>query len=95
MKSTVSPSLTCATANGSQSAPGFGIFKCKDKRCLTCPKYITEQKVKHNKKNYSITNHSKENITCHAQNVIYILSGNHCNVEYAGKTGKNQFTLKG
>ena len=38
-----SPSPTCAAANGSQSTPGFSIFKCKDKerKCLTCAKYIT------------------------------------------------------
>ena len=30
-------------ANGIQSF-GFGIFKCKEKKCLTCPKYITEPK---------------------------------------------------
>ena len=32
----------------SQSTAGFGIFKCKDKRCLTCPKYNTEHKFKSN-----------------------------------------------
>ena len=38
-----SSSRTCATANRSQSTPGFSIFKCKnkDRKCLTCPKYIT------------------------------------------------------
>ena len=35
-------------ANGCQSTPGFGISKCKDKRCLTCPKSITEHKFKSN-----------------------------------------------
>ena len=42
------PSPTCGAANGSQSTPGFGNFKCKDKRCLTCLKYITEHKCKSN-----------------------------------------------
>ena len=40
------PSPTCAAASGSQSTPGFSISKCKDKICLTCPKYITERKFK-------------------------------------------------
>ena len=37
-----SPSPTCAAANRSHSIPGLSIFKCKDKdrKCLTCPKYI-------------------------------------------------------
>ena len=39
-----SPSPIFAAANGSQHNPGFGIFQCKDKRCLTCPKYVTEHK---------------------------------------------------
>ena len=54
-----SPSPTCAVAIGSQSTPGFGIFKCKDKRCFTSPKYITEHNFKSNitKKRYNITNH--------------------------------------
>ena len=37
-----SPSPIYVSANGRQSLPGFGIFKCKDKRCVTCFKYITE-----------------------------------------------------
>ena len=36
-----SRSPTCAAANRSQSIPDFGIFKCKDKRFLTCPTYIS------------------------------------------------------
>ena len=38
-------SATCAAANGSQSSPGFDIFKYKDKRCLIS-KCITEHKLK-------------------------------------------------
>ena len=41
-------SARCTATKGSQSFPGFGIFKCKDKRCITCPKYITEHKFKSN-----------------------------------------------
>ena len=83
-----SPSPTCAVANGSQSTLGFRIFKCKYKTCLTCPKYITEHKFKSNKtqKNYNITNHSRIKITCHTQNVVYLLSCNQCNVQYASET---------
>ena len=43
-----SPTPKYAAANGSQSSQGFGLFKCKDKRCLTCPKYINEHKCKSN-----------------------------------------------
>ena len=42
-----SPS-TFATAKEIQPSPGFGIFKCKDKRCLTCAKYFTDHKFKCN-----------------------------------------------
>ena len=51
----------------------FGIFKSQGKRCLTWPKYITENKFKFSvtQKNDNITNNSRENITCHTQNVIF------------------------
>ena len=57
-----SVSPTCTAANGSKSAPCFGYFKCKDKRYLTCPKYITEHKFYSNitQKYNNITNYSIE-----------------------------------
>ena len=69
----------------------IGIFKFRDKRCLTYPKYIAEHKLKSNrtertKKKLNIANHFRENITCHTQNVIYLLSFNQCNVHYEGET---------
>ena len=36
-------------------------------------------------KSYDITNHSIENIICHTQNVICLLSCNQCNVQYVGE----------
>ena len=37
-------------------------------------------------KNYNILNHSRENVTCHTQHVIYLLSCNQCYVQYIGET---------
>ena len=33
-----SPSQAGSIDSGSQSSPGYGILKCKNKRCLTCLK---------------------------------------------------------
>ena len=66
----------CAAANGSHSIPGFRIIKCKDKRCLACPKYITEHQCKFSITKTITTDYSRENIICHTQNVVYFLSFN-------------------
>ena len=77
-----------SVANGSQYDAGFSIFTCKSNRCLTCPKLSTSKTFQSNvtHKTFEVINHSKENITCHSQNLIYLLSCRNCNFQYVGET---------
>ena len=62
--------------------------KCGGKRCMTCPKRDlgTEFVSNITKNKYKIINHSNEQITCHSQNLIYLLTCNKCNSQYVGQT---------
>ena len=83
-----SPSTSDSTANGNHSAPGINILKCKSKRCLTCPKLKVNKTFESNitQKTYQIINHSRKTISCHTQNLVYLLTCDTCNIQYVGET---------
>ena len=62
--------------------------KCSDQRCMTCPKFNTSKSFKSNvtNKTYKVVNHTGEDLTCHSQNIIYLLSCITCNIQYIGET---------
>ena len=66
----------------------FSITKCKDKRCQTCPKLNIIKFCESNvtKRRCEVINHTNENLTCHSQNVIYLLTCLFCNIQYVGET---------
>ena len=66
----------------------FKIHKCKDKRCLTCPTFNTSSKIISNvtHREYKVINHTNEDINCHSQNIIYLLTCISCNIQYVGET---------
>jgi len=81
-----SPSAPVASANGNQ--PTAGNFKCSRRRCMTCPKLSMSSQFTSNvtKKLYETINHSNEQISCHSQNLIYLLSCSNCYVQYVGES---------
>ena len=93
-----SPSTSDPVANGNHHAAtgnshhatttGFTISKCASRRCMTCPKLSTSSTFQSSvtSKNYKIINHSGETISCHSQNLIYLLTCNNCNLQYVGET---------
>ena len=86
-KEVSSPSQASSVANISQSTPGYGILKCKNKRCLICPKPNTKTNFLSNVilKTYNIKNHPRGNISCHSQNLIYLLTFKDWNIQYIGQ----------
>ena len=82
-----SPATSVSEANGNQPADS-GIHRCNSTRCLTCPKFNTNKKFTSNVTHYNcqFINHSQENLNCHSQNLIYLLSCNNCNIQYVGET---------
>ena len=61
-----------------------GSFKCKDKRCRTCP-YIHEGNailIKNSLREFKI----KARMHCKSKNVLYILTCNGCGEQYIGNT---------
>ena len=66
----------------------YRIHKCKDKRCLTCPTLNTSSKFTSNvtHREYRIINHTNEDINCHSQNIVYLLTCATCNIQYVGET---------
>ena len=82
-----SPSTSDALANGNQPT-GHNPCRCKRKGCMTCPKLTTKPEFTSNitKKTYKIINHSNEQISCHSQNLVYLLTCRHCNLQYVGES---------
>ena len=82
-----SPSTSDDSANGSQPTDQI-LFRCTRKRCLTCPKLDISSSFTSNitKKSYQTINHSNEQLSCHSQNLIYLLSCCKCNTQYVGET---------
>ena len=76
-----------SSANGNHVTEDM-FSKCKNKKCKTCPNMIFKKQISSNITNqtYPIINHSNENINCHSQNLVYILTCQGCNQQYVGET---------
>ena len=59
----------------------FAVRKCSDWRCKTCQTFITSKVFKSNVTNqsYNIVNPTRDDLNCHSQNIIYLLSCISCN----------------
>jgi len=70
------------------ASENFSITKCRDKRCKTCPKLKINKTFESNvtKRRYEVINHTGENLTCHSQNIAYLLTCLSCNIQYVGET---------
>ena len=81
-----SPSTSSSIANGRQPTTSFA--RCNHPRCLTCKNLILSKDFTSTvtNKKYEIINHSTETISCHSQNVIYLLSCTECHIQYVGET---------
>ena len=66
----------------------YALRKCSDRRCMTCPRFKTSKMFKSNVTNkiYKVVNHTGEDLNCHSQNIIYLLSCSSCNIQYVGET---------
>ena len=75
-------------ANGEKLVASFGISKCSSNRCMTCPKLVFSKQFTSNvtHKTYDIINHTSENLSCHSQNLVYLLTCSSCNLQYVGET---------
>ena len=76
------------TAKREVSDTDFAISNCNDKRCKTCPSFIKSNIfISHvTGQEYNIINNTGENLTCHSQNIIYLLTCQHCGIQYIGET---------
>ena len=75
-------------ANGNPLVVRYAISRCQSRRCMTCPNFTTSKTFSSTvtQKTEKIINHSQENINCHSQNLIYLLTCSNCNVQYVGET---------
>jgi len=66
----------------------YALRKCSDQRCMTCPNFNISKNFKSNVTNkiYKVVNHTGEDLNCHSQNIIYLLSCSSCNIQYVGET---------
>ena len=80
------PSIIAAV--GTVSVAGLTFSSCKDKRCMTCPKFIKSESFKSNVTNveYKVKNHTEETLSCKSQNIIYLLTCLCCGIQYVGET---------
>ena len=80
------PSFIAAV--GTVSIAGLTFSSCKDKRCKTCPTFIKSNRFSSNVTSqvYKVINHTGETLTCHTQNIIYLLTCLGCGVQYVGET---------
>ena len=83
-----SPFISLSVANGNQHAASYDIFKCGSTRCLTCPKLVQSKSFQSNitHQTFEIINHPLENLDCHSQNLIYLLTCRNCSIQYVGET---------
>ena len=83
-----SPFTPILVANGNQHAASFDILKCNSTRCQTCPKLSLSKTFQSNitHQTFQTINHSLENLDCHSQNLIYLLTCINCNIQYVGET---------
>ena len=80
------PSFIAAVGTVSSSRLAFSF--CKDKRCMTCPKFVQSDTFKSHVTNqeYKVINHTEERLSCHSQNIIYLLTCLCCGIQYVGET---------
>ena len=80
------PSFIAAVGTVSSSRLTFSC--CKDKRCMTCPKFVQSDTFKSHVTNqkYKVINHTEESLSCHSQNIIYLLTCLCCGIQYVGET---------
>ena len=73
---------------GRQIPESFLISRCANTRCKTCPNWNKDNSIISNvtNKKYLLINHTRENINCHTQNIVYLLTCNECNIQYVGET---------
>ena len=66
----------------------YRIHKCNNRRCKTCPTLSTSSEIIANvtHRKYNLINHTNENINCHSQNIIYLITCMSCNIQYVGET---------
>ena len=83
-----SPFTPILVANGDQHVASFDILKCNSTRCQTCPKLSLSKTFQSNITHQTLQtiNHSLENLDCHSQNLIYLLTCINCNIQYVGET---------
>jgi len=64
------------------------VVKCNRRGCMTCPKLSLTKQIISNvtNKNFITINHTKEQMTCHSQNLVYLLTCCKCNMQYVGET---------
>ena len=64
------------------------VVKCNNTRCKTCPLLSTSQIAISNvsNKKYSCINAENNNLSCHSQNLTYLMTCNICNQQYVGET---------
>ena len=75
-------------ANGNFSTNSFTVSPCGASRCKTCSMLVNSYEYSSNVTNrtYKVLNHSKENLSCKSQNIIYLLACKNCNMQYVGET---------
>ena len=68
--------ISKSTVNEDLQVVGFKVSKYSSVRCLTCPNLTTDEYLKSNitHQKFNIINHFGEDLSCHAQNLIYLLS---------------------
>ena len=66
----------------------YTIEPCRSEKCLTCAIFVTDKTYKSNvtNKSYPVINQSNENLHCKSQNLVYLVSCVHCNIQYVGET---------
>ena len=80
-----SPSFIVAQGS---TLDGFVLRKCSDRRCKTCPTFSTSKNFTSNVTNqtFKVINPTGDDLNCHSQNIIYLLSCVTCNIQYVGET---------
>ena len=80
------PSFIVTVGRTSETRLKFG--SCKDTRCKTCPTFVKSDTFRSNVTNheYNVINHTGEVLTCHTQNIIYLLTCLGCGLQYVGET---------
>ena len=80
------PSFIAAV--GTRSSSGYTFTSCNDRRCMTCPNFIKLTTFKSNVTNIQckVISHTGERLSCHSQNIIYLLTCKGCGIQYVGET---------